>query len=243
MPRRPATGQSLRWAGFAVALVAMAAGVVNLVFAPWGNDLDGVVYGTRGIGYVDGLSYTFRDLDPMSRYYFSGGSAVLVATAAALAVTAGVRAKWSKGIAVVLAGMVVALLLLAAAGRNESAAVPYLEPEEGRDLLIAAAVLLGLAVVVAAAATALLLGFHTIHSGVVAAAPVALAALHLWSMYALSHYPGSEVRLTVLAWTPAAWYLLGAVGALLAAVGAAARSPVPVAHRPASPPAGAALPG
>lgn len=243
-PRRSAAGQALRWSGFAIALIAMVAGIANLVFAPWGNDPDGLLFGTRGIGYVGNRPYTFRDLDPMSRYYFSGGSAVLVAGAAVLAATAGARARWSRAIAAVLAVMIVGLFLLAAAGSYVSANDPFYDTVRS-DLLIAAAVLVGLIIVVAAATTALLFGLSTIHGGVAVAALLALAVLHVWSMSALVHYPASEVRLTVLAWTPAAWYLLGAVGALLATVGAALRRGIPVRAQPGQPswPAGTPLPG
>jgi hypothetical protein len=219
------TARLLRWVGFAIVLVAMVAGAVNLVFAPWGNDPDGLLFGTRGLGYVDRFSYTFRDLDPMSRYYFSGGGAVLVAGIAVLAVTAGVRAKWSRGIAVGLATIVVLLFLAAGWGRYVSAGDSSVREDVPSDLRIAGAMMLGLAVLVAVAALALLFGARTFYSGVSVVLLLGLAVLHLWSMYALSQHPESEVRLAVLAWTPAGWYALGAVGALLATIAAALRPP------------------
>lgn len=213
----------LRWVGFAVALVGMTAGLLNVVVAPWGNGPEGVLPGFQLFGYVGENSFLLRGLDPVSRFYLEGMPGVLLAGAmAGLAVTVGVRARWARWLAAGLAIMVATLFLLAAAGRMVSAGNPLFEAE-AEEFRLTAIGLFGFAILIYAAAVALALRAHVVYEAFAVVAGLLLGPFHLWSVYQLSSEPESGLRLLVLAWTPAGWFLLGALGALLAMIGAGAR--------------------
>lgn len=196
----------------------MFAGMLNLLVVPLGTSPDGVLLGIRLFGYVGDNSFLMPDLAAISRYYLEGGANFLVVGAAAFAVTAGAR-DWGRWVAVALMLMVLPLFLLATLGRYVSID-NALNPGEQGAIRLTAIVLLAVAIFVAVSLIALLVRGYPISDGLAVAAPVLLAGLHLWSLSQLVAEPESGLRLNLLVWTPAGWFLLTALGALFAAVGA-----------------------
>ncbi|HEY8474227.1 MAG TPA: hypothetical protein VIL37_16530 [Natronosporangium sp.] len=222
----------LRWVGLALAVAMMLAGGLNLIVAPWGVGGLGPRLGFQMISYLGSHDYLLEDFHPFAQYYLDEGAIILFGIGSVYAITAGLRSRWLRWLGVVLQLLCMGCFLLAAWGH-----VPedrWLDDPAVSDWFHDGQVLVywlrGLAVVPAVAALMLALRAHLLYDVIAVAMVVGLAVLHSWSVSLLSTVPPSDppdrtdgVSLTFLAWTPGGWFLLAAVGALLAAIGASRR--------------------